>query len=259
MKKFLILLITLFCVTTLFGCDSTTDKPSDDSSSTPNGEENSDSQELPNGLRYMAIENEETGDYYEGFVNEENQPHGFGMMFYSNGDMYEGYFENGIKQGMGTMTFGSACIYIGEWDNDFMDGNGYMKWPMGDYFHGEWKDGNPYYGTKYFLQPDAPFDGSIEQRYCIYTGTFDGAGLLSGWGIMRWPSGDYYIGQWENNMRSGWGTQYWPSEDPNIPQYSFVGQFSHEHDGWIYGTGTMYYRDGRVVEGTWNGTELVSE
>ena len=66
----------------------------------------------------LVIENEETGDYYEGFVNEENQPHGFGKMLYASGDMYEGYFENGIKQGTGTMTFNTACIYIGEWNED---------------------------------------------------------------------------------------------------------------------------------------------
>ena len=43
-----------------------------------------------------------------------------------------------------------------------------------------------------------------------------------------------------------------------IPEYSFTGQFSHLHGGWIYGEGTMYYRDGSVVKGTWNGTTLVS-
>lgn len=208
-------------------------------------------------VKYVEYEDELTGDFYRGFVNEENLPHGFGTMFYGNGDMYEGNFENGIKQGTGTMTYSTACVYIGEWNNDLMEGSGYMIWPMGDYFYGEWKYGNPFYGTKYFLQPNAPIDGSIESRYCIYHGQFDGNGLMNGYGSMSWPSGDYYIGHWENNVRHGHGTQYWPSEDPNIPQMMFVGEFSKDHDGWIFGEGTMYYRDGRIETGIWNGTEKV--
>lgn len=247
MKKILLVLTLLVVAISLFGC-------SDTQATAP---EDNDGTVLPEGYRFLVIENEETGDYYEGFVNEENQPHGFGKMLYACGDMYEGYFENGAKQGTGTMIFNTACIYIGEWNEDQMEGSGYMKWPMGDYFYGDWKDGNPYYGTKYFLQPDAPIDGTVEQRHCIYTGTFDGGGLLSGWGVMRWPSGDVYVGQWHNNVRHGWGTQYWPSEDPNIPEYSFVGEFSELNGGWIQGEGTMYYRDGSVVTGTWNGTEFI--
>ena len=244
MKKILLILMVLLCATTVISCgeEHECEKPAEGTV-------------LPEGYKFAVIENEETGDYYEGFVNEEGQPHGFGTMIYACGDMYEGYFENGIKQGTGTMTFATACIYIGEWNEDMMEGSGYMKWPMGDYFYGEWRDGNPYYGTKYFLQADKPIDNPIEGRYCVYTGTFDASGLLSGWGTMRWPDGDVYVGQWENNERSGWGTLYWPSEDPNIPEYSFVGQFVNN---FIYGEGTMYYRDGEVVKGTWNGTNLVS-
>lgn len=247
MKKFLLILIALLCISPLVGCNEE-EEPEAPAEGTV----------LPEGYKFLVIEDETTGDYYEGFVNEENKPHGFGKMMYANGDMYEGYFENGLKQGTGTMTFQTACIYIGEWNEDQMEGSGYMKWPMGDYFYGEWKDGNPYYGTKYFLQAGAPIDAPTEGRYCIYTGTFDGGGLLSGWGTMRWPSGDVYVGQWQNNVRHGWGTQYWPSEDPNIPEYSFVGQFNELNGGWIQGEGTMYYRDGSVVKGTWNGTELIS-
>ena len=250
MKKVLILVL-LLCALSLVGCTKA------DENKEP--EKPADGTVLPEGLKYMVIEDEETGASYEGFVNDKNEPHGYGKMMYPNGDMYEGNFENGIKQGTGTMIFHTACIYIGEWNNDNMEGSGYMKWPMGDYFYGEWKNGDPYYGTKYFLQPNAPYDAPIEGRYCVYTGTFDGGGLLSGWGTMRWPDGDVYVGQWENNVRSGWGTLYWPSEDSNIPEYSFVGQFSSRHGGFIYGEGTMYYRDGSVVEGTWDGTTLVSE
>ena len=30
-----------------------------------------------------------------------------------------------------------------------------------------------------------------------------------------------------------------------------------QNDGWIWGEGTMYYADGRVVEGIFHGTELI--
>lgn len=246
MKKLgLLLLSSLLMV----GCSS---KKSDSTS------ESDHSGLLPEGLIYSEFEDETNGNYYIGFVDVYNQPEGNGTMYYGNGDMYEGSFSAGLKEGVGTMTFYTACVYIGEWENDYMHGQGYMIWPNGDYFNGEWRYGNPYYGTKYFLQPDAPIDGTVEQRYCIYHGSFDSAGLLSGYGTMSWPSGDYYVGMFEDNVRHGQGTQYWPSRDENIPQYSFVGEFSKDHGGWIYGEGTMYYRDGHQETGTWDGTDKVA-
>lgn len=58
--------------------------------------------------------------HYTGFIKTENkEPHNFGLMWYSDGKLYEGYRTNGKKDGHG------RCI-----------------WPNGNYYIGQWKDGN---------------------------------------------------------------------------------------------------------------------
>lgn len=214
---------------------------------------------LDNGYYYKEIENPETGDVYNGFVDEDDIPQGYGIMYFSTGSVYYGDFVDGLPDGTGRYEWESGCTYIGEMKEGAMHGRGYMSWPGGDYFYGEWKNGTFVYGTKYFLQSNASIDGTIMQNYCIYFGSFDNAGLMSGYGTMHWPTGDYYVGEWSNNVRHGHGTQYWPAEDYNIPELMFVGEFSMENGGWILGQGIMYYKDGRIEKGTWNGTNKVSD
>ena len=62
MKKFLIVLMLLLCLTPLFGCND------DQAPEAP-----AEGTVLPEGYKFLVIEDEETGNYYEGFVNEENR------------------------------------------------------------------------------------------------------------------------------------------------------------------------------------------
>ena len=45
-------------------------------------------------------------------------PHGYGVLFYANGDRYAGYWQNGKKSGFGAYTYKNGDRYVGNWDDD---------------------------------------------------------------------------------------------------------------------------------------------
>ena len=46
---------------------------------------------------------------------------------YPNGDQYEGFFKNGVREGEGSMVYGeTGNKYEGEWKNNLKDGIGKM-------------------------------------------------------------------------------------------------------------------------------------
>ena len=46
------------------------------------------------------------------------KPHGYGLLYYSNGDIFEGDFENGNINGFGYQYFSNLVLLIGEWKNN---------------------------------------------------------------------------------------------------------------------------------------------
>jgi len=57
------------------------------------------------------------------------QPHGFGTMKYTNGDVYVGNFLHGKRQGKGACVFANGDKWEGDWSNDNVDtkGNGVLS------------------------------------------------------------------------------------------------------------------------------------
>lgn len=54
---------------------------------------------------------------YEGDRNETNERHGFGHAIFSNGDTYEGQYQNGKRHGIGTYRFTNRASYTGTFDS----------------------------------------------------------------------------------------------------------------------------------------------
>ena len=52
---------------------------------------------------------------------------GIFMMEYNNGDKYDGYIRNDLKDGNGKMEYKNGNIYDGIWINDLKEGKGIMK------------------------------------------------------------------------------------------------------------------------------------
>lgn len=190
---------------------------------------------------------------------KDSQFHGLGNIVYANGDEYWGQFENGQKIGVGKMIFAdSGCVYEGDWTEDNMSGMGWMTWPVGDVYWGSWRGGNPQgFGCKVFYDANFSVRGDY-LTYNIYAGRMLN-NLMDGWGLMYYAeSGGVYVGEWVNGVRDDTnGTYYFEN---GAEWLKFVGTFSaSENNGWIWGEGTMYYADGRVVEGVFHGTDLVEE
>tara|TARA_B110000003_G_C16541547_1_gene492992 strand:+ start:102 stop:965 length:864 start_codon:yes stop_codon:yes gene_type:complete len=77
---------------------------------------------------------------YIGCINEYNQQHGTGDLFFNNGDSYTGCWLEGVKHGYGIYTFSEGDQYAGEYSDNMMHGIGTYLFPNGDKYVGEWKD-----------------------------------------------------------------------------------------------------------------------
>ena len=72
---------------------------------------------------------------------KESVPSGYGKRLYSDGSIYEGEFENGVRSGRGAFTNkGDGSKYRGEWKGDKKNGYGACQFSDGTVFKGEWKD-----------------------------------------------------------------------------------------------------------------------
>lgn len=195
---------------------------------------------------------------YEGFFKD-GLFDGYGHWIGSNGDEYDGMFSAGKQNGVGRMDYTTECDYEGSWVNGMMDGFGWMTWPVGDVYFGEWSEGNPNgFGMKLFYDASLSEKGNY-QTYNQYVG-FVTDNLMNGWGIMHFAGpGDLYVGNWVSGARDGQGICYF-GENNAEGCVKFVGTFDKDYSGgWINGEGTMYYSDGSVVHGIFEGTELKEE
>ena len=77
---------------------------------------------------------------YDGPVNAENKPHGFGSSK-SAGGTYVGEFQNGRPHGRGTFTAKDGSVYEGEMESGKKQGEGKLKLPNGDEYSGGFKSG----------------------------------------------------------------------------------------------------------------------
>jgi hypothetical protein len=72
----------------------------------------------------MKTFNTESGNKYTGEVNENGNPHGWGMMWTFDGDRYEGRWENGNKEGHSVKYYSNGAKYDGNWVDDRKEGQG---------------------------------------------------------------------------------------------------------------------------------------
>lgn len=102
------------------------------------------------------------GDVYEGFA-EDGMPHGFGKMTYSlNRHVYEGQWQYGLKEGKGRYTFTGNGFYEGRWHNDLRHGYGVFEYD--GFSYKGWYEGDLAHGLAVAKHPD----GRIERGYWQY-------------------------------------------------------------------------------------------
>ena len=81
-----------------------------------------------------------TNEKYVGAFKD-GAPSGYGKRLYSDGSIYEGEFEYGVRSGRGAFTNKEdGSKYRGEWKGDKKNGYGACQFSDGTVFRGEWKD-----------------------------------------------------------------------------------------------------------------------
>ena len=87
------------------------------------------------GPKQEVVEKEAKGECIEGDCQN-----GEGEKVWPNGDMYVGFWKNGLKDGEGTYTWsGGKMKYDGTYKNGLQDGWGIFTWTNGDQYEGEFK------------------------------------------------------------------------------------------------------------------------
>ena len=155
--------------------------------------------------------------YYEGEINKLNQRHGFGTIkepnetkiglwkknkfsgwgrvIKSNGQNYEGKFDNDILRGKGIYKY-KDVLYVGDFDNGVRHGKGVLITEKFQY-KGQFSKGKiDGFGKIVFLDEKA--------TECEYEGFFK-ENKIEGNGIMKWKNGNMYQGEIKNGKMNGRG------------------------------------------------------
>uniref|UniRef100_A0A672FEY4 Radial spoke head component 1 n=1 Tax=Salarias fasciatus TaxID=181472 RepID=A0A672FEY4_SALFA len=111
---------------------------------------------------------------YKGDRNEAGERHGVGKAVLSNGDIYEGEYENGKRHGQGTYRYKNGARYVGNYNQNKKHGQGTFWYPDGSKYEGSWVDD-----------------------------------LRQGRGVYTYPNRDTYDGEWQNHVRSGQGVYHY--------------------------------------------------
>ena len=173
------------------------------------------------------------------------QPSGEGTMIFTNGDVYQGMWQDGWREGQGRIIYAEGneaglAEYDGEWVVGHREGYGKLVYSNGDVYEGEWRlDAQEGQGTMTFSEND-----SVQR--VSYTGGWKN-GKRDGQGTMIWQNGEVYEGEWLNGVREGQGTMTF-SENDSVERVSYTGGWK---DDQREGQGTMTWQNGNVYEGEW--------
>ena len=135
---------------------------------------------------------------------------GKGVATYPNGDVYDGYFKEGLRHGeVGTYTYNKhgteevKDTYKGAWANNDKNGIGVQIYTGVGRYHGYWKDGK-----------------------------------RSGEGVMIYENEDVYSGSWKEGKKDGNGTYIFKETG-----MKYVGTFKNGQmvtGKWLYNNGTYF-------------------
>lgn len=165
-------------------------------------------------------------NYYGEQLN--NKPHGFGTMYYNNGDTYHGQWFNGNYHLFGITKFNNGDIMYGEYNDGKIINDECVRYICnnGD-IYGKIDEINPNL-CYYLTYGDISF--KINEIHIIlfgnntlfpgesgscYMGFFDDTRieLFSNNGVMHHSNGEIYIGSFQKFFRHGKGRVIYPNND----------------------------------------------
>lgn len=173
------------------------------------------------GLLFFA-----NGDKYDGNFKDGEWKNG--NLTYSSGEEYQGDFKNGKRHGKGTFINAYGEKYVGSFKNDERDGLGTFEYQNGDKYEGGWVNGFRHgFGKMTFSNGDT------------YTGEFKD-GKFHGQGIGTFINGGKYVGEHRENKFHGKGTLTYGDGG------KYVGEFK---DGRTNGVGHRIFKSGNQYYG----------
>ncbi|CAL9064508.1 unnamed protein product [Musa banksii] len=177
-----------------------------------------------------------------------------GVVFFSNGDAYEGELHKGRSHGSGVYRFFVKGRYEGDWVDGKYDGHGTESWARGSRYRGQYRQGMRHgFGAYRFYDGDCyagewvggQSHGCGVQTFSegsCYSGEFK-CGVKHGLGRYRFRNGDWYSGEYFGDKIHGFGV------------YNFANGHCYEgswHEGRRQGFGTYTFRNGERRSGEWD-------
>lgn len=81
---------------------------------------------------------------YKGTYGKGQKPEGKGTCTFENGDIYSGYWHNGLRHGYGEIRYANGDEYKGDWKAGKRTGKGWYFKGTKDYVKGDFLDGKPH-------------------------------------------------------------------------------------------------------------------
>ena len=171
------------------------------------------------------------GDVFEGIFDMNKMVNG--KYIYSDGKVYEGPFDDGVRHGKGVLKQANGDIYEGDFDHGKMTGKGTLKYASGRIFVGRFVTGKKITGRLTFA------DGSY------YDGEFK-AEKPHGRGERKMKDGDVYTGEWVDGKMCGRGTMILA---PGKKYVKYEGEWK---DDKYHGRGIVTFEGGKTLDADWS-------
>lgn len=174
---------------------------------------------------------------------------GKGIYLFPSGAKYIGHFKNGECDGIGVCYYTDGSKYQGMWKDRYPEGHGIKTYADGTVRNGYWKKGKPVDENgkvveEIIVKKESKNDGTDIQSGCL-TGN-----CKNGEGVIAYPDGSKYEGQFAAGKINGTGTWYYPNND------KYIGSFK---DNLLDGRGILYKNDGTQLKGVWVAGEYKGE
>ncbi|MDA9773446.1 caspase family protein [Saprospiraceae bacterium] len=135
------------------------------------------------------------GSIYQGSFSKSTFQ-GYGVMNYSNKNVYKGYWKNHKRSGKGTLTLANGDVYVGQFKENVFWGKGKYTYVDGIFYDGEWVNHLAHGKGVYRYGPNEKYEGSFFK------------GQFSGVGAFHYDDGSIYIGNWKDNKKNGEGKMH---------------------------------------------------
>jgi hypothetical protein len=193
--------------------------------------------------------------YYFGEISGRlSGPHGYGLLYCTDGSIYEGNFLNGMKEGFGIVNYGneydtsSQVSVIGAFSKNELSGLAKKVWGDGESIQGSWTNNKISMAEVYIPNAAGTFIGSVEYKH-------DEAKVLNksinmnGRSMLVYNNGDSLIGEFYKGSVSEKGIL-------KTKDYIYEGDFQ---DNAFSGSGIQKFIDGKIIVGTWEKNKKTGE